>query len=206
MPKSYTTGNDTTYCYPDSSVLKNRLNITDAELLNETERKLTAIAASMIYSGTIASPASFDIKHLKWLHRQLFSDIYEWAGEFRTVEIAKGTMFCHSMFIDAELERIFKELHAENCLKHITDPKQMAKKTAYYISETNAVHPFREGNGRTQRLFMQQIAANAGFELDFSKTDQEEIVEANKASFMLNYKPMEQIMEHILSSRSFGIL
>lgn len=65
MPKSYITGRDTTCCYPNSTVLKNKLNILDAETLNETERKLTAITASILYSGQISLPSSFNSNHLK---------------------------------------------------------------------------------------------------------------------------------------------
>lgn len=198
MAKSYQTGQDNTYCYPGTNVLKNKMNIHDNRFLWETERRITSLTDAKIRHQNNL-PNKIDSNYLQSLHKQLFEPIYEWAGKFRTVEIAKGEMFCNSMFIKEQLQKTFDELNADMELKQTTDKTIIADKLAYYMSEINAVHPFREGNGRTQRLLMQKIAQKKGFELDFRKTEQNEMIDASKASFMCNYEPMKKVFNKIIT-------
>lgn len=108
----------------------------------------------------------FDIQHLKAIHRHLFQDVYDWAGEERTVSISKGkTLFCNPRFIADTVTDILGKLAKENHLKGLP-PEDFVDRVAYYILELNVAHPFREGNGRTTRYFLSLIAQNAGFEVD----------------------------------------
>lgn len=155
--ESYFHVKDDTYCYPDSNVLRNLLGITDYDALVSAEGRLTVMAMIQLDSDPVRG--HFDTDHLRYIHRRIFKDIYDWAGEFRTVEISKGIPFCYCANIQSQLDSIFTQLHKENLLKDITDRDQYVSRLAYYFGELNAVHPFREGNGRTQRKFIQQLVS-----------------------------------------------
>lgn len=99
--------------------------------------------------------------------------------------------------IQEELDRVFHELSNENYLLKCKDD-ELAIKMAYFLSEINAVHPFREGNGRTQRLFMEVIAYKAGYHLDFSDITDQEMIEASYKSFNRDYAKMNEILKKAL--------
>ncbi|MBQ3293194.1 Fic family protein [Candidatus Saccharibacteria bacterium] len=179
------------YCYPDSRVLKNKFNIRDFDKLSLEERKFAKYRARELFEDPIQG--RFDFDHLRAIHRHLFQDVYDWAGEVRTVDIAKGNMFCRCFAIEPEAERIFGELKAEKYLRGMM-VGEVAGRLAYYLSEINALHPFREGNGRAQREFVRQLALLNGYFLSFRGIRQDEMIEASKASFRLDYEPMERII------------
>jgi cell filamentation protein len=123
-----------------------------------------------------------DVKHLRAIHRYIFQDIFAWAGEFRTLNISKGgNLFAHAPFIESELHRILGQLAGEKHLTGLT-PSRFAERAAYYLGEINAIHPFREGNGRTQREFIRELGLKAGYEVDWSITTREEMIEASRVS------------------------
>lgn len=189
--------NDPTYCYEGTDVLRNRLNIRDTERLSEAETSFTLMRMMELDKNPVNG--KFDIDHLKEIHRRLFSDIYDWAGEFRTVEISKGIPFCMCANIQGCLEKLLSELRAENYLRDIDDRETMVKRLAYYLAELNVIHPFRESNGRAQRKFIEQIAREAGFELNFDGINSEEMAYAGKKSMICDYEPMEAIIRKSLS-------
>ncbi len=96
---------------------------------------------------------TFDLKHLQAIHAYIFQDVYDWAGELRKVDISKGFMFCNFLFISEQAEEIFGKLKAENYLHGLKEDDFIVR-LAYYFSEINALHLFREGNGRSQREFI----------------------------------------------------
>ena len=179
------------YCYPNSRVLKNKLKIKDFDELYDEERNLSILRTRELLDSGING--RFDFRHLKRIHAYLFQDVYSWAGEVRTVDIAKGNLFCRVFAIEAEAERIFTELRQEKYLKDL-NVGEFAKRLAYYFAEINALHPFREGNGRTQREFIRQLAYQNGYFLSYAGISSEEMIEASKASFKLNYEPLEKII------------
>ena len=190
---SYSYGIDKTYCYPNGT-LKNKFNIMNADELAELERQVTNAHVSEFKDN---QNKALDFNYLKFIHKNLFSEIYSWAGKVRTVDIAKGTLFCRTFAIEAEAARIFSELQNDNWL--LTCPnKLMYKKLSYYLSEINALHPFREGNGRTQRLFIKIVANRADYELDFSGVSQELMVQASAEAFLQNYDIMDSIIKKSL--------
>ena len=138
-----------------------------------------------------------DFRYLRRLHKYIFGDIYDWAGEVRNVNINKGTMFCSHLFISQQAEYIFGQLKKEHYLTKCTD-EEMPLRLAYYLSEINALHPFREGNGRTQRLFIEILAERAGYEVDFSEVSAEEMIQASADSFLLKYEKMNRLMQRIV--------
>ena len=182
---------DTTYCYPQANVLKNKLNIKDADSLLEAEISITALRILELKQSY--PDGKLDFSYFKHLHFYIFQDIYGWAGKTRTVNISKGSQFCMYQFIDNQATNLFGKLEEEN---YLADTKNLAKKLSFYLSELNAIHPFREGNGRAQRMFIEILAYRAGYEVDFSEVTAEEI-EASYQSFNQNYDPMNAIMRRI---------
>ena len=125
----------------------------------------------------------FSFKHLCSIHKQLFQDIYTWAGKTRTVDISKGTVFCLVQFIEMQFEDLYRKLQKENFLKDITDKAEMSERLAFYLCELNMIHPFREGNGRTQRIYIEQLCLNNGrFDIDFTEATKDEMISASVAS------------------------
>jgi cell filamentation protein len=187
---------DAKYCYPGSFVLKNKLNIFDKDALVVAEREITATTILQIKDSPIRG--KFDFKHLKDIHRAIFCDIYAWAGTPRTVDIAKGDAFCLSQHIGSYAEGLFAQLKKENFLAEKTQD-EMPERLAYYLSEVNVLHPFREGNGRTQRVFIEYLAQYAGFSADFSQVTGKEMIEASVLSFRSKYEMMTEMFRRILS-------
>lgn len=188
---------DPVYCYPGTPVLKNKLGIMDAGELKQAEREITALRTAQVAAQDIAG--GFDSEHLKRIHAFLFQDIYDWAGHFRIVNISKGSAFCRFEYIARELDRLFAELHEEQFLQTLREKKPMAERLAYYLAEINAIHPFREGNGRTQRLFIEKLARVNGWQLDFMYIRAEEMVQASVESFAGEYADMERLIFRCLS-------
>ncbi len=107
--------------------------------------------------------------------------MYLWAGELRTVNIRKGnTDFAPLLFMERYATSVFADLAAEKHLKGL-DVATFAQRAAHYLAEINAIHPFHEGNGRTQREFMRQLARNAGFALSWQNLSQEDMIMASIA-------------------------
>ncbi len=188
---------DSYYCYPNSFVLKNKLNIRNADELKSAEREITSLRTAQAI--LIRIEGNFDFEHLKKIHYFLFGDIYEWAGKIRTVNISKGNQFCLCEFIKDQMDDIFKKMQHENYLKDCNEKSEIARRLAYYLAEINSIHPFREGNGRAQRMFVEHLAASLGYQLDFMKISSEEMLEASAKSFVLDYEMMEELMLRALS-------
>lgn len=125
----------------------------------------------------------FDVAHLKSIHRHIFQDVYRWAGEFRTVNISKGGhLFGVVAFIGPALDEVLRKLSDERYSKTL-DGRTFATRAGYYMGEINAIHPFRDGNGRTQREFIRELAVQAGFVIDWSRVTREEMTAASLQSF-----------------------
>lgn len=187
---------DNYYCYQGTYVLKNKMGITDANELKVAEREITAIRTAQLMQNHIE--ASFDFELLKKIHAFLFGDIYEWAGKIRNVNISKGNQFCRCEFIDDQMNMVMNKLKKDNYLSDLSR-EETASKLAYYLGEINAIHPFREGNGRTQRMFIELLAAHNGYQLDFSKITSQEMLEASQQTFNLEYEYMTRILLRALS-------
>ena len=189
---------DDYYCYPGTNVLKNKLNIHDSQVLEEAERKITSLRIAQALQSGIQG--SFDFNHLKKIHFFLFSDIYEWAGKSRVVNIYKEDMFCNCIYIADQMEILFNKLKEENFLKNCNTKMQVAEGLAYYLGEINAVHPFREGNGRSQRLFINFLAENIGWNLLFHKASPDSMLAAMIESFGGDNHSLEKLIFACLES------
>jgi cell filamentation protein len=181
---------DRIYCYPGTDILVNKLNIQNHKRLLDAERKLTNLRILDLLENPVKG--SFDLTHLQAIHRYIFQDIYTWAGKIRTVDIAKKTMFCKVQFIQSQANDIFRKLKMDHYLEGFSQ-RDLALKLAFYFSEINALHPFREGNGRSQREFIRELALHNGYKLSFAKISEQEMLDASVDSFLCNYEKMEQI-------------
>jgi cell filamentation protein len=185
---------DDPYVYPGASVLRNKLGITNEAQLEYHEREFAAArAAQGIPTGT------FDLTHLRAIHRHLFQDIYEWAGEIRTVEISKGgSQFQFRRSIETGMADVHRRLKAANFLKGLTKV-QFAEAAGKIIGDVNYVHPFREGNGRAQLYYLEQLAEQAGHPIDLGRLDPRRWIAASRAAHTADYRLMaEEIGRAIL--------
>lgn len=188
---------DAIYCYPGTNVLINKLNIRNNEILHEAERDYSSVRQAELSNKSVTG--DFSLQHLCSIHKHLFQDIYTWAGKIRTVDISKGTVFCLVQFIDAQFEDLYKKLKMENFLTDITDKKEMSVRLAFYLGELNMIHPFREGNGRTQRVYIEQLCQiNGRFEMDFTEVTKEEMLEASVQSANESNDLMEKLIYRCL--------
>ncbi len=179
---------DTKYCYPPSfTVLKNKLNIRDARELEFFEREFVI---QRISEGVPAG--NFDLAHLRAIHRHLFQDVYEWAGEIRTVEISKdGNQFQLHRYIENGMADVHRRLVAANFLRGLS-AAEFAQEAGKVLGDVNYVHPFREGNGRTQLLYLEQLADQAGHAINLLRLDRDSWMYASRQAHFGNYEPMER--------------
>ena len=194
MKEAYVNRNSK-YCYPNSNVLMNKLNIQNNKDLTYYEARITAAKLLGLRSQGITG--NFDKAHLLAIHRYLFEDIYPFAGKLRDENIGKGAFrFASFEYIEPELDRLLEQLKKENYLENLSK-QQLAIKLAYYLSELNVLHPFREGNGRTNREFIRQIALKNGYLLNLKKVTPKRTLEASIES-IVDTRKLENIIEECL--------
>lgn len=171
---------DYIYCYKGTEVLINNFGLEDPEKLKKVERTITAARLIELLKKPIHG--KFDTAHLKKIHQYIFQDIYPFAGEFRRVDIAKGLMFCHCEYIERELDKLFLKLKEEKYLKN-TSLDDIPARAAFYMGEINAIHPFRDGNGRAQREFIRELLLPLNLQTDYSRCPKDMMLKASIASF-----------------------
>jgi cell filamentation protein len=163
-------------------VLKNKLGLIDAaELMTLAADFATARLTQLLLKPV---QGNFDIAHLRAIHRHIFQDVFPWAGDFREVMTSRTESFGFPppVFIASSLESIFAALRAEDWLRKL-DPDRFAARAGHYLGEINAVHPFREGNGRAQREFVRTLALYAGHRLSWVGLTPEENNSASRVSY-----------------------
>lgn len=186
------------YCYPNTEVLINQLNIKNAKELQKYEAKITAAKSLGLRQKGITG--NFDKAHILEIHKYLFEDIYEFAGKLREENIAKGEFrFAMWEYIETELESLLKKLQNENYLQEL-GKEELAKRLAYYLAELNVLHLFREGNGRTNREFIRQLALKNGYSLNLKKVLPQEVLQASIES-IINTNKLEKVMYKCLEKR-----
>ena len=159
----------------DYLLTTNLLGMTNFTDLEQAEAFTFSIRATQIEQGTY-NIMSFSLTNFVGLHHHLFQDIYSFAGQFRDVQLMKGnTRFCQVQYMDAYSSNLFTQLENEPCWDTI---EYAVKRLAYFKSELNMLHPFREGNGRTIRIFLQAFAKSKGFFWTYDKIDRDEYLQA----------------------------
>ena len=176
---------DDPYCYPATTVLKNIPGLRQPEALALYETAITA------QRGEESLPAGrLSLTHYRAIHRHLFQDVFAWAGQFRTVRISKGgSMFCYPENIAGQMRALFAGLRREDVLRG-RDAAAFAAGAAAFLATLNAIHPFRDGNGRTQLAFMALLCEQAGHPLKLERIDPPAFLAAIIASFDGDEKPL----------------
>jgi cell filamentation protein len=184
---------DDPYVYPGTKTLRNILGITDSKLLDQAERNLVTDRLSQrIPRG------KFDLAHLRAIHRHLFQDVYDWAGELRTVEIFKGgNQFQFRQYIHTGMADVHRRLSRAGFLKGLP-ASEFAREAGVIIGDINYIHPFREGNGRTQAQYLKQLAEQAGHPLDLRRIDPAGWIDASKASHATDYSLMAELIRQAI--------
>ncbi|MEU8415158.1 Fic family protein [Amycolatopsis japonica] len=170
------------YSLPEGKCLRNKLDIEDAEVFKQAEARIVSIRDVELARQNL--PGEYTLEHLQSFHRALFKDVYDWAGKTRTVDIAKGaSKFCSWRFVDEQTSAVLGNLETDGWLLGLNRDKFL-ERLAWYYSELNAMHPFREGNGRTLRAFLRQLSASAGWRLDWSALNKEDNNAASSHSLL----------------------
>nr|WP_173051583.1 Fic family protein [Bartonella sp. TT0105] len=180
------------YTDPKTGVMYNRLGIKDKATLRNLESAFAYIRSYELDSAPIRG--KFDLNHMKDIHKKLFGDVYEWAGKIRSIDITKGgCLFAYHHQIESYAPKITQQLAKEQYLRGL-DADEFSQRAGYYMGEINALHPFREGNGRTQREFIGQLAREAGYNINWDGITREEMT---KASIEALYGTSELLSELI---------
>jgi cell filamentation protein len=170
------------YTYPGSGVLRNKFGLVHEGELDVAEREAVAQRAREAIPTGI-----FDLAHLQAIHLHLFQDMYEWAGRIRTVEISKGGhQFQFRQFIETGMLDMHRRLREARFLSRL-DQADFAAAAGAIIGDVNYVHPFRDSNGRTQLIYLKQLAENAGHPIDLALIDPRRWLAASKAGHMAEY-------------------
>ena len=168
------------YKYPGEDVLINEFDCHDAKELSVLEALSTG--GNLAYLQMHPLKGKFDFKHLKDIHRFIFQDIYEWAGKIRDIDIGKGNLFCRAQFIEDYAVSVFSDF-CSSCYESRNDKETFVKTLADHYGDMNALHPFREGNGRSQREFTRELCLKCGYVLNLTTTNHKEMLEASVLSF-----------------------
>ena len=197
----YTYERTANYCYKGTDVLINLLNIKDDEILYDAERDLVSLRIYELNEKPLKG--NFDFKYLKDIHKYLFQDVYRWAGDIRNCNIAKQDLFCLSEHIDTFGNDIFNKLKEEKYYVDYDNEKTMDKLVELF-ADINALHPFREGNGRAQRVFSESLAKINGIYLDLTNVSKEDMIIASHDSINGNYEKLKNMFKnnsHIISEK-----
>ena len=184
------------YADPRTGTLRNRLGIVEAAVLAQAEARLVATAEYVLFHEHL-DLGRYDLAHLRALHRHLFGAVYDWAGELRTVNVTKGTtLFALAEWLEPQANKIFSDLADDGFLLDL--PRDgFVEGAARLLSDLNALHPFREGNGRTQRAFLRLLAAEGGWHLAWAKVAPEENVAVSEAA-MADRRAFVPLIDRIL--------
>lgn len=176
----YDFAGDDPYLLPHSTCLANLLDLTDTAALNHAEDQFTKIRLAGLQREPVAP--TFDLIHLQHIHARLFGDIYPFAGALRTVEISKGQMFfLPYRLMEAEAQRCFAALHSQRLLEGL-DVTGFGSEAGFFLGWINKIHPFREGNGRAQRVLLDQLAHRNGFAIEWAAMSKSAMAQACRAA------------------------
>lgn len=180
------------------SALVNKLGIKDQRLLEKAEALYAELA---IAQGLPKAALALTPKGLKLMHKAMFDEVYEWAGEYRDYTTGRGLPFCVPDYIESSLNKLYQQLNQQldNIINHDMSHEELIKAVAFFMGELNAVHPFIDGNGRTQRMVLAIIAQKAGYYIDVTGLNQKDwYAAAADAHELANYQGFEAIFESVL--------
>ncbi len=183
--------------HPGTTVYGNKFDIRDVKVLAEIERLFTTARSNQGIPTIELTPEGY-----ARIHKHLFQDVYEWAGQLRGYRTVKGqNSFAWPQFIASQLARQFKRLNAENNLQGLPLDR-FVERAAEHINEINAIHPFPDGNGRAQRALLEEVSRRAGFELRIRDADKARWIPASIAGFDGDNQPMVQLLRDCTRARA----
>jgi cell filamentation protein len=182
MPADFS-GVDPHFDY-EHGILRNVPGLTDQAKLDRFEAAEAAEALVRLHANPVRG--AFDRAHLRNIHVRIFHNIYPWAGEFRQVNMHRAASypFAAAQFMEQNLDHTLAKLARENHLRGL-DASAFAGRAAYYLGELNTIHPFREGNGRTQREFVRELAAEVGHRINWGRVTSKQMYDASIESHNL---------------------
>jgi cell filamentation protein len=188
------------YVDPATGILRNRVGASTRTELDEAEGDLSF--AAMIELLDRPPRPTGDLAELRAIHRGLFADVYDWAGEIRTVDIRKAAegaeFFLPVTMIERAASFTAEELRADDMLRGLSR-QRFVERLAHHYDQLNYIHPFREGNGRTQRFFWDRVARDAGWELDWRRVSGAENDRASRiASETRDLRPLCTMFERLV--------
>lgn len=181
-------------CYPQSSVLINLAGLTDQTELDDFELLMYLTRAEEpLPSGDLG------YAHYRAIHHHLFQDVYSWAGQQRTIRISKGnSAFCYPEYLDRMMAATFAD-DVIGAIIACSTPDEFAPRAAHLLSEINAGHPFREGNGRTQLAYLNLLAASTGLPFHADLLVPDRVMNAMIRSFSGDLRPLTELIADVVS-------
>ncbi|MFJ6194034.1 Fic/DOC family protein [Bacillus thuringiensis] len=175
------------------------MDYQDNDLLKSFETIMTGVRIAELQANPITG--NFDLKHLQEIHKYIFQDVYPFAGKLREENIAKGSFqFAHASFLKDQATELFRQLKDENTLKGLKID-EFSNRAAHYMAEINVLHPFREGNGRTQREFIRCLALSNGYSLEWEREKKEAVFNASVKS-VLDPTDLSKIIKNTITNHA----
>lgn len=189
------------YLDPETGLLRNLVGARTRDALDEAEGDLSFTRLMQLMEHP--PEAAGDLAELRAVHRYLFQDVYAWAGELRTVDMRKNVegaeFFLPVPMIDRAAAFAAAELRDENMLRGL-DRDRFVERLAYHYEQFNYIHPFREGNGRAQRVFWNRVTRDAGWQLDWRPVQGSVNDEACRAaSDRQDFAPLREMFSQIVT-------
>lgn len=181
----------------NSGVLRNRLGVTDPEQLARAEATLTTLRTYELRRSDLSG--SYDLPHLQLFHHWIFLEVYDWAGELRTVSLGRGALFCLPRDIRPTADTLFGRLAAMDHLRGL-DREEFVDELTTLLAGMTYLHPFREGNGRAQRAFLSQLARQAGYSVRWSEMGREENVTASRAAHHSDLTLLRDLLDRLVEA------
>lgn len=176
-------------------MLRNRADLRDQEALEAFEHE-----AALQRAEEPRPPGRLSVRHYRAMHHHLFQDVYPWAGRFRTVRISKGgSMFCYPEHIGSQMRDLFGQLRGADYLAGLSAPNFVNRATDF-LSTLNAIHPFRDGNGRTQLAFLDVLAEHAGHRLVLEQLEPGAMLAAMVSSFHGDDRPLASVLSELVQA------
>ena len=185
------------YTYGMTHVLKNKLNIRNEEELKEYEKKVVALKLLSIRKEVYEKfENNFNEERLRFIHKYLFSEVYDFAGEYREENITKDNFkFSDYRYIKDNIKIIMEKISLDK-LTNLTED-ELVRFISSIMTDLNVLHPFREGNGRATREFIRELLEYLGYEIDFFLIDYDKIIEASKIAVIDESKQIELLKKFI---------
>lgn len=198
------------YLYPGTNTLRNRFDERDASVLHAKEYHRASLREYQLRIGAVELPHTYDAEHLRNIHRHLFQDVYDWAGEYRTVNMMKPG--AARGFADAgsgEVDRYLSD--AARIVQRVDWPSlnrdDFGAAIADVYAHVNQAHPFREGNGRSTKLYLEHVAERSPFQLEYDKVPRDvwnraaELSRPDLGSYKVVPASVVPVFRHIATER-----